>query len=53
MPGFFPGRAQTAGGFPGGLKKVWVLAGLMLGMTVAASADPFLAGADFSLLSFF
>ncbi len=39
-------------GFPGWKMRV-LMAGLLLGATFAASAAPFLAGADFSLLAFF
>jgi arabinogalactan endo-1,4-beta-galactosidase len=45
--------ASVAAGFVNGTKKAGVLAGLLLGMTFAASAAPFVAGADFSDLSFF
>jgi arabinogalactan endo-1,4-beta-galactosidase len=40
-------------GFMNGTKKAGVLAGLLLGTTFAALAAPFVAGADFSDLSFF
>jgi arabinogalactan endo-1,4-beta-galactosidase len=45
--------ASMLSGFMGGTKKAGVLAGLLWGITCATSAAPFLAGADFSLLSFF
>jgi arabinogalactan endo-1,4-beta-galactosidase len=40
-------------GFMNGTKKAGVLAGLLLGAAFAAPAAPFVAGADFSDLSFF
>lgn len=41
------------GGFMNGTKKAGLLAGLLLGTTLAAAAAPFVAGADFSHLAFF
>ncbi len=51
-PEYFPGCVSAAV-FRGGIKKAGVLAGLLLGMILAASATPFVAGTDFSDLSFF
>ena len=45
--------ASLVAGFMNGTKTAVVLAGLLWGMTFATSAAPFVAGADFSLLSFF
>jgi arabinogalactan endo-1,4-beta-galactosidase len=52
-PAAFPVCAPAAAVFRGGTKKAGFLAGLLVGMTLAASAAPFLSGADFSHLAFF
>src|SRR5208337_3088731 len=51
-PGSFPGCVSVAS-CRDGIKRAGVLAGLWLGMILAASAIPFVAGTDFSDLSFF
>jgi arabinogalactan endo-1,4-beta-galactosidase len=45
--------AAVVAGFMNGIKKAGFLAGLVLGMTFAAPAASFVAGADFSHLAFF
>ena len=51
--GFFTTCRPAVAGFMNATKKAGILAGLLLGMTLAAPAAPFVAGADFSDLSFF